>query len=281
MLQEIEDDGQGFFIRNLERIVDGRALKVCGDAALTDALGDRGAFGFQFASLDPGIDRGTHRVGGGDADVRIARLQRHGDTCQRAAGADGAGEAVHLALRLLPDFGARGFLMRAAVGHIVELVGPDGAAGFGFGKLLGKARGNLHIVVRVLVRHGGHFDQLRAQKTQRILLLLALCLGNDDHGAEAERVRHQREADARIAGGAFDDHAAGLEASSFYRVAHDEQRGAIFHRLAGIHELGLAENFAAGERGGALEANQRGVADGGQNVVLDGHGPALRGASRT
>ncbi|MGY3117745.1 hypothetical protein ACVWXQ_001682 [Bradyrhizobium sp. S3.14.4] len=45
----------------------------------------------------------------------------------------------------------------------------------------------------------------------------------------------------------------------------------VLHRLARIHELGLAQNGAAGQFGGALELDERGVADGFDNVIFDGH----------
>ena len=45
MLQQIEDDRQRFFVGNLIGIVDGRALQIGGDAALSDAFGDGGALG--------------------------------------------------------------------------------------------------------------------------------------------------------------------------------------------------------------------------------------------
>jgi len=47
--------------------------------------------------------------------------------------------------------------------------------------------------------------------------------------------------------------------------------GAILHRAARIHELGLAENDAAGRLGSALELDQRGMADGFNNAVADLH----------
>ena len=43
MLQQIEDDGQGFLVGNLIGVVDRRAFQIGGDAALADAFGDRGA----------------------------------------------------------------------------------------------------------------------------------------------------------------------------------------------------------------------------------------------
>ena len=45
-----------------------------------------------------------------------------------------------------------------------------------------------------------------------------LCVsGHDDHGAVAPRVADQRQADAGIAGGALDDHAAGPQQAASSR----------------------------------------------------------------
>ena len=40
MLQQIEDQGQGFLVGNLIGVVDRRAFQIAGDAALADAFGD-------------------------------------------------------------------------------------------------------------------------------------------------------------------------------------------------------------------------------------------------
>ena len=98
--------------------------------------------------------------------------------------------------------------MAVAVGDIVELVGPDRAVRLAPRQLLGQPAGHLHVVVRVLVGHRRHLDQLGAEQPQRVLLLLALGVGNDDHRAVAERLGDQRQADAGVAGGALDDDAA-------------------------------------------------------------------------
>ena len=151
--------------------------------------------------------------------------------------------------------------MAVAVGDIVELVGPDRAVRLAPGKLLGQPAGHLHVVVRVLVGHRRNLDQLGAEHPQRVLLLLALRVGNDDDGAVAERLGDQRQADAGIAGGALDDDAAGPEQALLLGVADDEQPGAVLDRLARIDEFGLAENLAAGLLGSAFQTDQRRVAD--------------------
>ena len=161
--------------------------------------------------------------------------------------------------------------MALAIGGVVELVGPDRTVRLGLRQLLGEAAGDLHVIVRVDVADGRHLDQRRAGEPQHVLLFLALRLRNDDHRAVAERVADEREADAGIAGGALDDDAAGPERPALLGIADDGERGAVLDRLAGVHELGLAEDLAAGFLRGALQFDQGGVADRFDDAVADSH----------
>ena len=65
---------------------------------------------------------------------------------------------------------------------------------------------------------------------------------------------------------AFDHEPAGLELAALLRLEDHLPAGAVFHRLARVHEFGLAENGAAGRLRGALELDQRRVADGFDDV---------------
>lgn len=136
--------------------------------------------------------------------------------------------------------------MRLAVGDVVELVCPDRPVRLGLRQLLCQPPGHLHVVVRVLVGNGGHFDEFGAEQLQRVLLFLALRFRDDDDGAITERLGDQRQPDAGIAGRALDDDAARTKQSLPLCVADDVERGAILDRLAGVQELRLAENGAAG-----------------------------------
>ena len=73
---------------------------------------------------------------------------------QRAAAADRAGEAIDLALGLVPDLGTRGAVVAVAVGGIVELVGPDRAVRFGLGDLGGERAGIAYVVAGIGVGQG-------------------------------------------------------------------------------------------------------------------------------
>ena len=207
------------------------------------------------------VDRRAARVGERDHDVRVALLERDADAGERAAGADRGDEAVDLAVGLAPDLGPGALDVGLAVGGIVELVGPDRAVRLLGGELLGEPARVAHVVVGVLVRHGRHQDQLGAAQEKHVLLLLALRLRHHDHRAVAERVADQRQADAGVAGGALDDRAARAQQAAALGVAHDPQRRPVLDRLAGVEELGLAEDRAAGLLRGPPQQDQGRVAD--------------------
>ena len=108
MLEQVEHDRQRFLVGDLVGVVDRRALEVGGDAALADALGDR-------ASPPTSARRSCSSCRAPRPSDRRARSATFGlrslsamrDAGQRAAGADGADEAVDLAVGLLPDLRAR------------------------------------------------------------------------------------------------------------------------------------------------------------------------------
>jgi hypothetical protein len=107
---------------------------------------------------------------------------------------------------------------------------------------------HLHVVVRVGKRRGGNLDQVGTSEPDHVLLFLALGVRHHDHGAVAQRIADQRQADAGIARRALDNHPSGLEQAAGLGVADDRQRGTVLDRLAGVHELGLAEDAATGRR---------------------------------
>src|SRR5205085_4723837 len=197
---------------DLVGVVDLGQRHVLRDAALADALGNRRALGLQLAALEPAVHCRAHRIGDGDAHLRTLLLQVAADAGERAAGADGAGEAVYLAAGLLPDLGAGAAIVAIGVRRVVPLVRPEGAEFFR------DALRHVHIVVRILVRHRRHFAQLGAAKAQHVLLLLALRFGNYDQRAITARIADECESDAGVARGAFDDQPAALEDSALLGI---------------------------------------------------------------
>ena len=113
-----------------------------------------------------------------------------------------------------------------------------------------------------------------AEQAQRIFLFLALRVGDDDDRAITQRLGDDGQTDAGIAGRTLDDYATRTKQAATFRVTDDEERGAILHRLAGIEELGLAQNGAAGRLGGAFQPYQRRVADRLDDRWVECHGPS-------
>ena len=279
MLQEIENDGQRFGVRYLEGVVDRRPFQVRRHPPLADPLGDRGAFRLELAVLVVIVKRRAHGIGDGDDDFGVALLERHADAGDGAAGADGADEAVHFTLGLLPDLRPGALEMGLAVGDVVELIGPDGAVGLLFVELFGEAAGIFDVVVVIGVRHGGHLDQLGAAQPQHVLLFLALGVGDDDHRTIAKGIADERQSDPGIAGGTLDDDAARFERPPLLGVHDDKKRRPVLHRTAGVEELRLAEDFTTGLLRGSLQPDQGRVADGVDEAVANVHG-TIRGWCR-
>ena len=69
----------------------------------------------------------------------------------------------------------------------------------------------------------------------------------------------------------LDHQAAGLEFAALLGSQDHLAAGAVLHRAARIHELGLAENGAAGGLRGSLQFDQRRMADGVNDAVADLH----------
>ena len=161
--------------------------------------------------------------------------------------------------------------MPVAIRVVVPLVRVQHAVLLGGFELLGRARRDVHVVVRILVRHGRHLAELGAAQAQRVLLLLRLRVRHQDQRAVAARIADEREPDAGVAGRAFDDQAAGLDDAAALAVEHHVLRRAILDRAAGVQELGFAEDRAARELGRLPQLDERRVADGVDKVVTNVH----------
>jgi hypothetical protein len=161
--------------------------------------------------------------------------------------------------------------MRLAVVEVVPLVGEQHAVLLGLAQFICETAADMLVVVRIAEGQCWHFDEFSAEQAQHVLLFLALRFRNHDDGAIAARGGDQRKADAGVAGGAFDNEATGLEIAALLRLKDHLLAGAVLHRLARIHELGLAENGATGDFRGAFQFDERRVADGFDDVITNGH----------
>ncbi len=157
--------------------------------------------------------------------------------------------------------------MRAAVGRVVELVRPDGI-GEGF-----RVAARLVVVVgRVVEGDGGDGVDLCTQKPEEVDLALGLRVRHVDDQLVAAAAADVGEADACVAGRAFDDGAAGLEEAALFGVFDDVEGCAVLDGAAGVHEFGFAEDFAAGLGGEVVEADEGRVADRWEGLAGSGGG---------
>src|SRR5215467_7540848 len=147
VLQQVENHRHRLLVGDLIRDVDWHAFEILCDAALTDPLGDRGAFGFQSPGRVVAVERRPFGVGETNFDVLVALLQRQGDASERSTSAYRANETVDLAVSLLPDLLARRSEVPVTIGDVVELIGPDGAVLFSAREFSREPAGDLHIVV--------------------------------------------------------------------------------------------------------------------------------------
>lgn len=161
--------------------------------------------------------------------------------------------------------------MGLTVGDIVELVGPDRTVFIGRGKLFCQSAGDLHVIVRVGIGSGRNFDQLGAEKLQRVLLFTALRLGNDDDRLIAQRIGDQRQTNAGIARSTLHNGAARPQLTAPLGIADNVERGAILHRLTGIEEFRLAEDFTPRRFRGGFQTDERRVADSTERRGVNGH----------
>ncbi len=256
LAQELVQDGERVLIGNAPRTVHSNALDVFGHATLADAF-SKGipVVRLRVAVGEPRPHSRTIGVGAADENFRVALLEVQRGSAQRAAGADGGNKGTYLSSGLLPDLRACGAVVDEAVGGIVELVGPEPAL------FLCHPSGDMVVVARIGIGFLRHGEYLRAKRAQKVYFFLRLGFGNDDDGMVPPSVADDCEADAGVSSRALDDCAAWPQEPSGLRVQDDTKRGTVLHRSAGVHEFGLAEDFAAGQFRKAAQANERSVTD--------------------
>jgi hypothetical protein len=211
---------------------------------------------------------GQHRrvvgLGGDDARLRRALTQHAGHALERAAGAETADEVVQGTFREVgQDLLRRGRGMSVGIGFVGELPAEEPAVFLGqFDRLVQHAgsllrRRREHHFRAEETHQAATFDAevFRHRDDQRIALLRA------DHG----------QADAGIAAGGLDDCLPRFQRAVALGRLNDAECQAVLHRTERIERLDL--DVQVDTRGRELvDANNRRVADRGQDVLMNGHG---------
>ena len=255
--------GKRLLIRNLVGEIGREAFEIGGDAALADAFGDRAPSAFSSPFGVEAVERRAQRIGERDLDVRVASPSaraRRRPACRRCRPRRRSRRPCRRSAPRFPAPWCATWPSRlATLSNWLAQIAPFGSL---FASCVGKPARHLHVIVGVLVGHRRNLDQLGAEQPQRVLLFLALRIGNDDDGAIAERLGDQRRARCRYCRPCpRRSTPPGRSRPRFSASRMMNSAGAVLDRLAGIHELGLAENLAAGLLRRALEPDQRRVAD--------------------
>ena len=138
----------------------------------------------------------------------------------------------------------------------------------GIGNFARQLLGHRIVAARIVRLDGRRADDhFGAQRLEQVHLFLGLLVGDGENHLVAAHRGHQRQPHAGIARSAFDDRAAGLEQAAALGVVDHGDADAVLHRAAGIQVVGLDVDLGLEVLGHAVQAHQRGVPDGFENVV--------------
>ncbi len=190
-------------------------------------------------------------------------LQVAAHAADRSAGAHAANEVRDLSFRVFPDFRAGRPVMRLGIHRIFVLVRVKRIR-----NVLGEFFRHGIVAARIvgLDRRRAH-DHFRAERLQQIHFFLGLLVGDGEHQLVAAHRADQREADPGVARGSLDDRAAGLQQALSFGIVDHRDADAVLHRAARIHVIGLDVHFGGESGGQPVQAHQRRVSDGVENVV--------------
>ncbi|VTN11722.1 Uncharacterised protein [Raoultella terrigena] len=173
-----------------------------------------------------------------------------------SAGADANDDSVDIAVELGEDFWRGGADMRQRIGLVIKLIDIERPR-----RLLRQATGVILIVGRVAFIHVGAGEQHRCpQRPQMEYLLAAHFVGDDEDQAVVLLRRNERQAEPGIAGGGFNNRAAGLQLTEALGLVNHRQRDAILNRTAGVLVFQLEEQ-ATGAGFQLVQLEQGRVAD--------------------
>ncbi len=263
LFREAPGPDETFFVIHLVDVVQNFHVHRAGEKIFADAFDhvrDRFA---DLAGFEEFVVKRADGIDADDFDVGIFFFQVFPHAGDGAAGAHAANEMRDLAFSVFPNFRARGAVVRVGIRRILILVGIKR-----IGNFVRELRRHRIVAARIFGLHGrGAHDHFGAERLQQIDFLARLLVGDREDHLVAAHARHQRQAHAGVARSAFDDRAAGLQFAGALGFVDHRKADAVFHRPAGIHVVGLDPHFGGEFFREFIQANDRRVADGFENVV--------------
>ena len=190
------------------------------------------------------------------------------DSGESSRGARAEDDRINAAFHLFKDFFGGGFVVILRISGIIKLPGHESTGSFcsqRFG-LANRARHSF------FVRSASDFGAKRAHDRH---LFLRKPLGDKQRDPIAAIYADQRQANAGVPCGGFNDHSAFFQPTITLRVANDSDGGAVFYAAAGIQVFEFGENIGGGRRRKPREPKHRSLSDQLGNVV--GHAKARFG----
>ena len=270
LLREAARPDETFFVVDLEDVVENFQIHGGGEEIFADAFDDVGEGLADFSGLDLFVVQRADGIHADDFDVGILFLEVTSHAGDGAAGADAADEMRDFSFGVFPDFRAGGAIVRFRIHRIGVLIGIEG-----IGNFAREFCGDGIVAARIFrLDGGGADDHFGAESFQQINFFARLFVGDGEDDFIAAHAGDESEPQAGVAGRAFDDGAAGLEFAGAFGFFDHGDADAVFHRAAGIHVIGFDPNFGGGIFRQTVEADDRRVADGFEDVValhaLDG-----------
>ncbi|MNX32043.1 hypothetical protein D3C86_622440 [compost metagenome] len=172
----------------------------------------------------------TDRVGQHHFQVWLHAFEETGQPGQRAGRADADDNRVHIMLGLRPDLRRGAAFVGQRVGRVVELIGEKS-----IGNVLCQPSGNVLVVLGVTFADIGTGDvHFGAHGLEVQDFFRGHFVRHHQHHPIALGAADQRQAQAGVAGGGFDDGAAGLEATIALGLVDHRQADAVLDRTAGV-----------------------------------------------
>ena len=205
---------------------------------------------------------------GDGLEAGLALLDDLGDAREGPAGAHARDQEIHGSVGVPPDLLGGGAPVDGRVRRVRELLEDDAVRDLGV-EFLGLGDGAAHAL-----RAFGQ-DEFGTEDLEELASFKAHRLRHGQHQLQTPRGGHEGQRDAGVPAGRFDQHGILVDAARGERVVNHGHADAVLDAGERVEELQLEQDVrdrAVGPRG-ALEPDERGVADGLGDVVEDaGHG---------
>ena len=211
-----------------------------------------------------GLEDRAHGIGAHHLNRGLLLFEESPGAADRAAGAHAGHEVGDLTAALLPQLGAGGLVVSLRVGGVAVLIGEEGS-----GALARDAPRHRVVALRRFGGHrGGRQLDLGPVRLEQVDLLDRDLVGHAEHRMVAADRGHHRQTHAGVARRALDDGAARLEAPGAHRGLDHREPDPVLHAATRVEGFELRQHRARTAAGHAVEPDQRGAADGGEDVVL-------------